>query len=90
MLVCAFALVRRLSGRVPAAIAAVAFSTALFVVVHRLTSQQGGVDSIALAAVGVVTGTFVMATGRIWPAVAVHVVFNATGYALLAAGALLS
>ncbi|WP_298871303.1 CPBP family intramembrane glutamic endopeptidase [uncultured Microbacterium sp.] len=90
VLVCAFALVRRLSGRVPAAIAAVAFSTALFVVAHRLTSQQGGVDSIALAAVGVVTGTFVMATGRIWPAVAVHVVFNATGYALLAAGALLS
>ncbi|MFF7681909.1 CPBP family intramembrane glutamic endopeptidase [Microbacterium sp. NPDC007973] len=90
VLVCAYVLLRERSGRVPAAIAAVALSTALFVLAHQFAAGQDHLAPIALAAVGAVTGAFVVATGRIWPAVAVHMVFNATGYALVAAGTLLS
>lgn len=90
LLVCTYVLLRGMSGRVGAGVAAVAFSTALFVAAHQLVSDTSGADPLVLAAVGAVAGTFVMATGRIWPAIAVHVVFNATGYLLLAAGTLLS
>lgn len=90
VLVCTYVVLRGVSGRVGAAIAAVALSTALFVAAHQLAPDASGADPLALAAVGAVAGTFVMATGRIWPAIAVHVVFNATGYLLLAVGTLLS
>lgn len=90
VLICVYAIVRRLSGRVAAGIAAVAGETALFVVAHLVSGSAVGLDPIALAAVGVVAGVFVLGTGRIWSAVAVHVVFNASGYLLLAVGTLLA
>lgn len=90
VMVCIYVVLRGVSGRVGAAIAAVAVSTALFVAAHQLASDTSGADPLALAAVGAVAGTFVMTTGRIWPAIAVHVVFNATGYLLLAVGTVLS
>lgn len=90
VLICVYVLVRRFSGRVAAGIAAVAVATALFLVAHLVSGGAAGLDPIALGAVGVVTGAFVLGTGRIWPAIAVHVVFNASGYLLLAVGTLLA
>lgn len=90
VLVSAFAVLRRSVGGVAAGIAAVALSTALFVAAHELTAPRDPSDLASLALLGVVAGAFTIGTGRIWPAVAVHVVFNASGFALVAAGTLLA
>ncbi|MGN7968893.1 CPBP family glutamic-type intramembrane protease [Microbacterium sp. 22296] len=71
-------------------IAAVALSTALFVVAHELTAPRDPSDLVSLTLLGVVAGSLTIGTGRIWPAMAVHVVFNASGFALLAVGTLLA
>ena len=63
---------------------------ALFVVTHQILGAPNAMDLAALTMLGVVTGAFVVGTGRIWPAVAVHVVFNASGVALVAIGTLLA
>lgn len=90
VLLCIFAVVKRWSGPLAAGVAAVALSTALFVVTHQILGALDAVDLAALALLGVVTGVFVVSTGRIWPAVAVHIVFNASGIALVAIGTLLA
>ncbi|KQR21403.1 CPBP family intramembrane glutamic endopeptidase [Microbacterium sp. Leaf151] len=90
VLVSTFAVLRRRAGGVAAGIAAMAVSTALFVAAHELTAPRGPSDLAALTLLGVVAGAFTIGTGRIWPAVAVHVVFNASGFALVAAGTLLA
>lgn len=90
VLVGVFSVVRRRMGASSAGIAAIAFSTALFVAAHELTAPRETSELVALALVGVVTATFTVGTGRIWPAVATHVVYNATGFALVAVGTLLA
>lgn len=90
VLVSAFAVLRRSVGDVAARIAAVALSTALFVVAHELTAPRDPSDLVSLTLLGVVAGSLTIGTGRIWPAMAVHVVFNASGFALLAVGTLLA
>ncbi|WP_285138127.1 CPBP family intramembrane glutamic endopeptidase [Microbacterium sp. lyk4-40-TSB-66] len=90
VLVSAYAVLRRSVGGAAAGIAAVAVSTALFVAAHELAALRDPADLVALTLLSVVAGAFTIGTGRIWPAVAVHVVFNASGFALFAAGTLLS
>ncbi|WP_295852913.1 type II CAAX endopeptidase family protein [uncultured Microbacterium sp.] len=90
VLVCAFVLLRRSAGSRAAGIASVALSTTLFVLAHQLLGSPDAVDLATLALLGVTTGVFVLATGRLWPAVLVHVFFNATGFAMLAVGTLLA
>jgi membrane protease YdiL (CAAX protease family) len=90
VLVSAFAVLRRSVGGVAAGIAAVALSTVLFIAAHEFTTPRDASDLVSLTLLGVVAGTFTIGTGRIWAAVAVHVVFNASGFALVAAGTLLA
>ncbi|MDF2044638.1 MULTISPECIES: CPBP family intramembrane glutamic endopeptidase [Microbacterium] len=88
VLVCAYTIVRRWAGRVAGGIAATAISAALFVSAHLLAATLSVPDVWALALVGVVTAVLVLGTGRLWGAVATHIVFNATGVVLVAVGTL--
>lgn len=90
VVVCAYTTLRRLCGQIAAGVAAAALSSGLFVVAHLLVGAPGTVDVLTLTLLGGVTGAFVLGTGRIWAAVFVHVIFNATGFALVAIGTLLA
>lgn len=90
VLVSVFAILRRRVGSIAAGVAAVAIATALFITAHELTAPRDVPELVTLTLLGVVAGSFVIGTGRIWPAVAVHVVFNASGFALVAVGTLLA
>lgn len=83
LLVSLYTVVRRLSGRVAAAIAALAVTTVLFVAAHGLVAPMGPTDTASLALVGAAAGACVLATGRLWPAVLVHAVYNLTGIAVV-------
>ncbi|MGM1017361.1 MAG: CPBP family glutamic-type intramembrane protease [Actinomycetota bacterium] len=45
--------------------------------------------AVSLALVGVVCGVLVVCTGRIWPAVLLHIFYNGTGVLLTIAGTIL-
>lgn len=90
ILVCVYAALRPLAGSAAAGVAAVLLSTALFVVAHQLGGTASASDVIVLAFVGLTAGASVMGAGRIGPALVMHVVFNATGVALVAVGTLLA
>lgn len=94
LLVAIFTLVRRAAGRAGAAVGiggavAVLASALLFVGAHLLVSGVGPDDAVSLLLLGLVTGALVAFTGRIWPAVLVHVVYNGLGVVLTIAGTLL-
>lgn len=88
VLVCVYTVVRRWSGRVSGAVAATAISSALFVGAHLLAAPVPAPDVWTLTLVGIVTAALVLGTGRIGAALTTHVVFNATGFALVAVGTL--
>lgn len=90
VLVGVFVVIRRRLGASTAGAAAIAFSTALFLVAHALTAPRAMSDLVTLSLLSVVAGAFVVGTGRIWPAVTTHVVYNATGFALVTVGTLLA
>ncbi|PTT19093.1 CPBP family intramembrane metalloprotease, partial [Microbacterium sp. HMWF026] len=90
VLVSAMLLLRPIAGARAAAVAAIAVSATLFVVAHALAAPQSGADLLSLALLGLVAGVVTAATGRLGPAVVIHLVYNATGFALLAVGALLA
>lgn len=90
VLVAAYTVFRRLSGRVAGGIAAAALSTALFVAAHLLVEGMDASRVLSLVLVGVVASALVLGTGRLWAAVVTHIVFNATGFALVAVGTLLA
>ena len=94
LLVVIFTLVRRFAGNDGAGVrlggfVAVAASTGLFVMTHYLTGPVSAEVAVTLTLVGLVCGMLVVFTGRIWPAVLVHVVYNGTGVLLTVAGTLL-
>lgn len=94
LLVVIFTLVRRFAGNDGAGVGlggfvAVAASTGLFVVTHFLTGPLSADAAVSLTLVGLVCGMLVVFTGRIWPAVLVHIVYNGTGVLLTVAGTLL-
>ena len=70
-------------GRTVAGAIAIITSAASFVVVHSLTAGVSLDELVAIGLLGLVCASLVMLTGRIWGAVLVHVVYNAT-YVLLA------
>lgn len=78
-----YTIVHRLSGRVAAVVAALIVSTVLFVAAHGLVAPLAPADASSLALVGAVAGICVLATGRIWPAILVHAVYNLTGIAVV-------
>lgn len=90
VLVSAMLLLRPIAGARAAAVAAIAVSATLFVVAHALAAPQSGADLLSLALLGLVAGVVTAATGRLGPAVVIHLVYNATGFALLAVGTLLA
>ena len=69
------------------AVLAVVASTAAFVAMHVITSGLSGWDQpVALTIVGATLGTLVILTGRLWPAILVHVVYNLSGVGLALIG----
>jgi len=89
VLVSVYTLLRRLVGVVMAGAVAVVVSTALFVLLHSLVGGIGVDEVISLSLLGLVCGALVMLTGRIWPAILVHVVYNGTFVVLALAGTFL-
>lgn len=90
VLVCVFAVLQPVGGRVAAGVASAALSTALFVVAHVLAGAPDAVDVTTMALLGLIASAFVLGTGRLGTAVVLHVVFNLSGYVLIAAGTLLA
>lgn len=95
ILVALFTVVRRFAGRDGASIGiagfvAVVASAGLFVLTHQLVSPVSADSAVSLALVGGVCGVLVVCTGRIWPAVLLHIFYNGTGVLLMIAGTVLS
>lgn len=89
LLVALYSLLRRRIGATPAGTVAVVATTALFVLVNAF-GDPARLDALVTAGLlGLICGTLVMATGRIWGAVLVHVVYGASFVALATAGMLL-
>jgi membrane protease YdiL (CAAX protease family) len=86
VLVSVYTLLRRPVGRLMAGVVAVVVSTALFVLMHSVSGALPVDAVISLSLLGLVCGGLVMLTGRIWPAVLVHVVYNGTYVVLALAG----
>ena len=86
VLVSVYTLLRRAIGKSMAGVTAVLVSAALFVLLHSLTSALSVDQVISLSLLGMVCGLLVALTGRIWPAVLTHVVYNGTFVVLALAG----
>ena len=86
VLVSVYTLLRRAVGMLMAGACAVVVSTALFVMLHSLTGSPSVDAVVSLSLLGLVCGALVMLTGRIWPAVLVHVVYNGSFVVLALAG----
>lgn len=86
VLVSVYTLLRRPVGRLMAGVTAVVVSTASFVLLHSVSGALPVDAVISLSLLGLVCGTLVMLTGRIWPAVLVHVIYNGTYVVLALAG----
>lgn len=73
------------AGRIGASIVAVVTSTAAFVLLHVVAA--GALVPVGLIigslVVGVGCGVLTVVTGRLWAAIAAHVLYNASGLALL-------
>jgi membrane protease YdiL (CAAX protease family) len=89
VLVSVYTLLRRAVGHVMAGSCAVVVSTGVFVLLHSLTGGLGVDEVISLSSLGLVCGFLVVLTGRIWPAVLVHVVYNGSFVVLALAGTFL-
>ena len=86
ILVSVYTLLRRAVGKLMAGAVAVVVSTALFVMLHSMTGALAVDEVISLSLLGLVCGLLVVLTGRIWPAILTHVVYNATFVVLALAG----
>lgn len=83
ILVALYTLLRRPVGKIVAAAVATVASTGIFVLVHALGGALAVDQVISLTVVGLVCSALVLLTGRIWPAVLAHMVYNGT-YVVLA------
>ncbi|WP_060915985.1 CPBP family glutamic-type intramembrane protease [Microbacterium oleivorans] len=90
VLVAVYSLLRRPAGSFAAAIAAVLVSTATFIMIHAVDGSLPLSESLSVGALGLTAALLVMLTGRIWGAVLLHLVYNASLLALMAAGTALS
>lgn len=90
VLVVLYTMMRRPFGKTAAAVVAILASTALFVMLHALTGVVATDAAASLLLLGLVCATLVVLTGRIWGAIVVHVVYNATYAALTVAGSVWS
>lgn len=88
VLVSLYTLLLRPAGPVAAAASSVLATTAFFVALHLLEADSRIDVAISLSLLGLTCGALVVLTGRIWGAIAVHSVFNATYVGLVIAGSL--
>lgn len=86
LLVSVYQAVRCKSNQLVASVAAVAASSASFVALHAIFSELDATEIFDLALIGVVFSLSVLLTGRVWPAVLAHVLFNLSFIALMLAG----
>lgn len=83
--------VYRLARRgLDAAALAVVASTAAFVAIHAISGMPSWAEPVSLSLLAITCTLLVMLTGRIWGAVLVHVVFNASAVALSLVGTALA
>lgn len=82
ILVALYTALRRGFGHLTAGLAAFLVSTALFIVVHSINGAITTDAVVAIGALGATCALLVLLTGRIWPAVLVHIVYNTTGLIL--------
>jgi membrane protease YdiL (CAAX protease family) len=78
VLVALYTVLRGPFGHLVAGPVSVIASTGLFFLVHLLVADSAPANLLATALLGVVCSVLVVLTGRIWGAVLVHVVYNAT------------
>lgn len=90
VLVALYTVLRRPFGKLTAGLAAALASTALFVLVHGISGDGDASGIVALSLLGVVCALLVLLTGRIWGAVFVHFVYNASYVALALAASAMS
>ncbi len=90
MIVAMFTILRPLVGHVAAGVTAALVSTGLFVMTHALAGGAEIGSVIGLALLGFVASGVVLLTGRIWGAIVLHAVCNASFVALVAFGTALS
>jgi uncharacterized protein len=90
ILVAVYTAVRRLAGRAFGAVAATLASIGLFVLAHAVLAPLSLGAAASLVLLALVASVLVLSTGRIWGAVLVHIVYNATWVALATVGTLLS
>ncbi|MFC8682678.1 CPBP family intramembrane glutamic endopeptidase [Microbacterium ureisolvens] len=85
ILIALYTVLRRPFGKLTAGFAAALVSTALFVLVHGISGVSDASGVVSLSLLGLVCSLLVLLTGRIWAAVLVHAVYNASfvGLALL-------
>lgn len=86
LLVALYTVLRRPFGGFTAGLVALLVSTGLFIAAHAVTEALTVPSIVAVGVLGLVCGLLVLLTGRIWPAVGVHVVYNALGVVLALAG----
>lgn len=90
VLVAVFQWLRRPLGAAGAGLAALALSTAAFVLLHAVFRSLLLSETVELSLVGFASGALLLLTGRIWGAVILHATYNAAFLALSLAGNLLA
>jgi membrane protease YdiL (CAAX protease family) len=90
VLVCVFTMLRRAFGALTAGLVAALVSAGLFVFVHGLVGALTTDEVISLSLLGLACSLLVLLTGRIWPAVLLHVVYNGSYVVLALTGTFLA
>jgi len=90
VLVAVYSGVRRIAGRGVAFFASAVASTGLFVLAHAILGTLTWDAVASLSLVGLTASILVLTTGRIWGAILVHIVYNASWVLLATAGTLLA
>jgi uncharacterized protein len=89
IVVALFTVLRRGLGKPIAGVIAVLVSSGLFVVVHALNFGLDASQIAGIGILGIICAALVMLTGRIWGAVLVHVLYNASFVMLALVGTFL-
>lgn len=86
IIVALFTVLRRPTGGFTAGFVAWLVSTGLFIVAHASSGVGDVASVVSMGVLGGACGLLVLLTGRIWGAVLLHILFNATGVALALVG----
>jgi membrane protease YdiL (CAAX protease family) len=90
LIVTIFQMLRRSVGPVAAGATALLASGGMFVLLHGFSDALSVLTGLQLLAVGLTCGLIVLLTGRIWGAVLVHAIYNASYVLLVLAGTFLA